>query len=291
MENVTVFGGAGFLGSHVADELSERGYRVKIFDRIKSPYLLPEQEMIIGDILDKKAVHEAVSQSDYIYNYAGLADINDAKEKPELTAQLNIMGNLHILEACRFHQVKRFIFASSVYVFSESGSFYRASKQASENFVELYYEKFALPYTILRYGSIYGRRADNRNAIYRFIESALREGKIKYQGSGEELREYVHANDAACLSVDILKESYANKHFVITGNNLMKVADVMQMISEILKEKDIELMFDNKDIEAHYNITPYTYKPKIGKKIIANPFVDMGQGILDCIHELVKKDS
>lgn len=284
MDKVIVFGGAGFLGSHVADELTERGYEVTIFDIVESNYLKPGQKMFLGNILDKKNVYDAIEGAHYVYNFAGLADINESKEKPEETANLNIMGNINILEASRLAGVKRFIYASTVYVYSESGSFYRASKQASERFVELYYEKYGLPFTILRYGSLYGRRADNRNIIYKFIADALRKGEISYPGTGDELREYIHVCDAGKASVEILSPEYKNSHLVITGHQSLRVKDVMKMISEILGNTT-KLRFDNAEYEAHYNITPYSYKPRLGKKLVVNPFVDMGQGILDCVHE------
>ena len=284
MEKVVVFGGTGFLGSHVADELTERGYDVSIFDVKKSPYLRDDQQMILGDILDKDLVANAVRGADFVYNFAGLADINEAKDKPEETVRLNILGNINVLEAVRSSPVKRFVYASTVYVYSESGSFYRASKQASEKYIELYHERYGLPYTILRYGSIYGRRADDRNIIYRFIAQALKDHEISYPGTGDELREYIHVADAGRASVEILKPEYANSHFTITGHQSFRVADVMRMISEILGNKP-KVRFENLKYEAHYNITPYAYKPKFGKKLVVNPFVDMGQGILDCIQE------
>ena len=77
-----VFGGSGLIGSHVADRLTEAGYDVTIFDLKPSPYLLPGQEIIIGDILDKKAVFDAVKGCDYIYNFAGMADLNTATTEP-----------------------------------------------------------------------------------------------------------------------------------------------------------------------------------------------------------------
>lgn len=283
---IIVYGGSGFLGSHVADELSDQGHEVRIFDLKRSPFLRNDQEMIIGDILDKESVLESADGCDVIYNFAGLADINEAKDQPELTAKLNILGNIHTLEAARAVRSKRFMYASTVYVFSESGSFYRASKQAGEKFVELYQEKYNLPFTILRYGSLYGRRADMRNAIYRFVHQALHVNQITYTGTGDELREYIHASDAARASVEALAENFANQHYVITGHQQLRVRDVMAMISEMLPERNVSLRFDNAEIEAHYSITPYTYKPRLGKKLVVNPFVDMGQGILDCIHEI-----
>jgi len=285
MENVLVFGGSGFLGSHVCDELSIRGYHVTIFDLVKSPFLRNDQTMLIGSILDKKQVDEACKNASYVYNFAGLADINEAKDKPIETAELNIIGNLNILEGCRKNKIKRFIYASTVYVYSSSGSFYRASKESAESFVELYEKKYHLPFTILRYGSLYGRRADLRNTIHRFIYSALKDGIIKYQGTGEELREYIHVVDAANASIQALEQAYENQHIVITGSQCIKVHEIMKMISEILEGK-AEIKCENLGLEAHYNITPYTYKPKISKKLVMNPFIDMGQGVLDCVYEI-----
>lgn len=284
MKKAIVFGGSGFLGSYVADELTTKGYDVSIYDIKKSPYLQNNQKMIQGDILDKASVEKAVQGMDYVFNFAGLADINEAKEKPEETITLNILANMYMLQAAKKAAVKRFVYASTVYVYSESGSFYRASKQASEKYVEVFHEKYGLPYTILRYGSIYGRRADDRNIIYRFISEAFSQEQITYPGTGDELREYIHAADAGRASVEILKPEYENSHFIITGHQSYRVADVMSMISEILDHKP-KIKFDNQNYDAHYNITPYSYKPKFGKKLVVNPFVDMGQGILDCIQE------
>src|SRR5690349_17052567 len=125
MSKAIVFGGSGFLGSHVADELSNQGLDVTIFDIKGSTFLKPNQRQVVGDILDKATVMQACEGMDYVYNFAGLADINEARENPELTAQLNVMGNVYILEAARKFKAKRFIYASTVYVYSESGSFYR----------------------------------------------------------------------------------------------------------------------------------------------------------------------
>lgn len=283
-KSIVVFGGSGFLGSHVADALTSAGYRVKIFDCKHSPYLQPKQEMIIGDIMDYDSVLSAVKDCEVVFNFAGIADIDDAIHRPIDTANLNIIGNLHILEACRHTQVKRFVFASSVYVFSQSGAFYRASKQSCEHFIETYYERYGLEYTILRYGTLYGRRADKRNNIYRLIQQGLREKKITYHGAPEAMRDYIHVEDAARLSVAILKDEFINRHIVLTGTERMSVQQLMKMIAEILPG-DVELEFTEQKLAGHYVMTPYSFHPKIGQKLISNAQVDMGQGILDCISE------
>ncbi|SVD95650.1 uncharacterized protein METZ01_LOCUS448504, partial [marine metagenome] len=100
-------------------------------------------------------------------------------------------------------KVQRFIFASTIYVYSNLGGFYRCSKQAAELFVEEFNGCYGLDFTILRYGSLYGARAGDDNGIRRFLLQGFRDGKIVYPGTGDEVREYIHAKDAARLTVDI----------------------------------------------------------------------------------------
>ena len=286
----TVFGGSGLIGSHVADRLTEVGYDVTIFDLKPSPYLLPGQEIIIGDILDKKAVSDAVKGCDYIYNFAGMADLNAATTEPLRTIEQNIVGTAILLEATLRSRAKRFIQASTIYVYSDTGGFYRCSKQAAELYVEEYNRKFGLEYTILRYGTVYGPRADSRNSIYRYLKQALDEGRIDCGGTGDETREYIHVRDAAQLSVDILADKYRNKQVIITGHHPMRLRDMLYTIREILSNR-IEINFEaSKSDTPHYNITPYSFVPKIGRKLVTHEYVDMGQGLLECISEMYDQD-
>jgi len=283
--NVLIFGGSGFLGSHTADALTEEGHKVKIFDIIESPYSQARQEMIVGDILDKKAVEKAVKGCDIVYNFAAMTDIEESHEKPLETIEKNVLGNTIILDACRKNKVKRFVFASTIYVYSDSGTFYRSSKQACELIIENYKEVFKLPYTILRYGSLYGPRAKDNNWIHRILKQALTEGKITRHGDGEEIREYIHVKDAAKLSVKILSKEYENRNVTITGNQPMKIKDLHTMVNEILGNNiDLEYL---PDISSnHYEITPYNFSPKVAQKLTSTEFHDMGQGILECLSEL-----
>lgn len=284
-EPVIVYGGSGFLGSHVSDALSDAGYRVRIFDRVPSPYLRADQQMVVGDLLDMNAVIDAARDCSYVYNFAGLADIDDAQNRPIETAQLNVLGNMHALEAARLANAKRFVFASTLYVYSETGSFYRASKQSSERFIEAYQERYGLNYTILRYGSLYGRRADMHNGIYRLLRQALEKRHVRYGGSAESMREYIHVTDAAKLSVQILDQQYENRHLVLTGQERMAVKNLMGMISEMIPG-GIALEYTQNPAPGHYVMTPYAFHPKIGHKLVANDYVDIGQGLLDCLAEI-----
>lgn len=280
-----VLGAGGFLGSHVADALSSAGYQVRLFDHTPSPFIRPDQEMIIGDLMDISQVSRAVQDAAVVYNFAAIADIDEANDKPLATASINVIGNMHALEASRLAGVRRFVFASSVYVYSEAGSFYRASKQAAERFTEAYHERYGMEYTILRYGSLYGRRSDQRNGIYRMLHEAIQQHSITYHGSGESIREYIHVEDAARMSVQVLAPEFANRHLILTGQEKMRIRDVMTMISEIMPW-DVALHFDQDKPGHHYQITPYAFQPRVGRKLVLNEHVDLGQGLLDCIQEI-----
>lgn len=283
--NITVFGGSGFLGSHVCDKLSDAGHTVTIFDVHPSPWLRPDQIMRQGDVLDERAVDEAVAGADAVYNFAGIADIGEAERRPLDTAKYNILGNAVVLEASRKAGVKRFVFASSLYVYSNAGGFYRCSKQACEPYIEHYRQAYGLEYTILRYGSLYGPRSDRRNAIYRFVREALETGRIEYFGLPSALREYIHVEDAAVCSVEILGPEFADSNIVLSGSQPMRVADLLKMIAEMLG-KDIEFAFLGDGKSGHYEITPYSFNPKVGKKMVPRLSTDLGQGILHIIEEM-----
>lgn len=282
--NIIVFGGSGFLGSHVCDKLSDAGHTVTIFDIAGSKYLRDDQKMIVGDILDEQKVKQAVKGKDIVFNFAGIADIGQANNRPVDTVKYNILGNTIILEACCDSKVKRYVFASSAYVYSKSGGFYRCSKQACELYIEMFNKNYGLEYTILRYGSLYGPRAGADNAIFRFVAQALKEKKISYEGSPESLREYIHVEDAALCSIEILKPDYKNQNIILTGHQSITVGNVLKMIAEILG-KDIEFVFEKDLATKHYEITPYSFNPRIGKKLTTPFHEDLGQGILRVIEE------
>ena len=285
MSRVCVIGGSGFLGSHVADALTAADHEVTIFDRIVSPWLQTTQDMVVGDILDLEALGRAVSGAEFVYNFAALADLNLALNKPLETVSINVLGNANVLEVCKRFKVKRFVYASTVYVHSREGGFYRCSKQAAESYVEEYQRAYGLDYTILRFGSLYGPRADVGNGLYRMVKRILQTGELRYEGSADAMREYIHVTDAASASVAILSDSFCNQSVVLTGQEPMRVVDLLGMVGEILGlQKSVELVVGEQP--GHYIRTPYAYQAKIGRKYIPPVHGDLGQGLLELISQV-----
>lgn len=284
-KKVVVFGGCGFIGVYLVEELLRRGYEVIAADINYSQYI-EKKYFKKCDILDINQVNDIVKKSDFVFNLAGNANLDDAVNDPIKTMQLNVMGNLNILESCKKNKIKRFIYASSAYAMSDKGSFYGISKLTSEKLVEEYYKKFGLEFTILRYGSVYGEKNFYNNYIYNLIKKALETGKIIHNGDGEEVREYIHAADIAKLSAQVIEdEKFANEHLILTGIERIHRKELFDMINEILGDK-LEIILNKNGYKNHYKTTPYSFHPTRSKKLVANPYIDLGQGILECIKNI-----
>lgn len=289
MSDILVTGAAGFLGSNIADELSRRGHNVTLFDKIQSPYATSNQHMIVGDMDDCDLLLEITKNSQYVYHFAALADIDECSEKPREAVLTNILGTVNLLEACKQNNVTRFIFASSAYVLSNHGGFYKSSKRACENFILDYQEKYGLEYVILRFGSLYGHRSNDKNGVYRIVKALLNNNEFTYSGSGEEIRELINVIDAAKISADCLDEKYNNSKLLVTGIERFKMSDVIDMIKEIIG-RDIKVNYSENTMANHYKITPYNYDLGYSYKIINNPYVDLGQGFVQVIHEILDNE-
>jgi UDP-glucose 4-epimerase len=286
MKLITVFGGSGFLGSYVVSELCDRGYKVVIADISKPDFNLDNASFVECDILDPSSIERALKGSDIVFNFAGFADVDQSIYQPTQTFQLNVIGNINILEGCAKIGIERYIYASSAYAFSNSGSFYGISKLASEKIIEEFEKRHNIPFTIIRYGSLYGERANEMNGIYRILKQAVDSAQIDFPGDGEGVREYIHASDAAVLSVDIImNDKYLNEHLILTGMERYRHKDILRMIQEIFDDK-IEVNYTDAEYTGHYSVTPYSFQPNTAKKLILNPYIDLGQGMIQCIEHI-----
>ena len=286
-KKILITGGAGFLGSHVADAFSKAGYKVIIFDKKESSWIRKDQKFIKGDILDEKLVNKSLKGIYGVLHFAGASDIDDSNKRPLETIKYNILGTSNILEACVKSKVSRFIFASSIYVYSDHGGFYRSTKQSSELLIENYHKLKKQNFTILRFGSLYGRRANKFNWINNIIYQALKKNKMERHGSGDEIRDYIHVFDAAKACVSILDKKFQNKYVILKGTQTIKIKDLMKMINEII-DKKIQIKYLPKKDEEHYEITPYSFRPRTAIRYTENTQMDLGEGILDTVYEVYK---
>lgn len=273
-----VTGGNGFIGSHLVDILLKKKYKVTIFDKKKFHNKKRNLKIIYGDFKNTKLLRKTVKNNEFIFHFGGLSGINESLKKPIETAQTNIISTLKLLEFAKEFKLKRFVYASSVYVNSEQGGFYKSSKKAAEDYIDEYNKRFNLNFTILRFGTIYGTRANRENSINNIINDAIKLKKVIYQGNKRNLREYINVYDAAKASEKIISSKYKNKYVTITGKRKIPVAYVLNTIKKLLKIKK-KIIFRNKKQVGHYLKEPNTFKPRVGKKIMLDNHVSLKEGI------------
>ena len=137
----------------------------------------------------------------------------------------------------------------------------------------------------MRYGSLYGPRSENTNGLMRIVRDALDTGVVKYNGSPAAFREYIHVEDAAKASVKALGDDFRNQSVVLTGQEPMRVVDLLKMLAEILGLPESVEFIEGNNL-GHYNRTPYAYLPKLGRKYVPPFHVDLGQGLMQLIDEI-----
>ena len=282
---ITVLGGSGFIGSHVADELSKKGHKVTIFDKKKSKWLRDDQKMVIGDVFNYKVLENAIKGCQVVYNFAALADLDQAMKEPLVSARTNILGTVQALNLCKKYKVKRFIQASSIYAGTDQGGFYSCSKRAADDYVKEFYKSYNQNYTILRYGSVYGPRSDKSNGLRKIIDRAIWQRKLIYMGNKKTIRKYVNVLDVAKASVEILKDSYKNKSILLTGQKGKKISEVLKFISKTLKINS-KIIYKNEKKSKHYvtKLNPYIMTQATEFKF--NKTADLEKSILSLIEKL-----
>ena len=284
---ILIFGGNGFLGLQLAKKLSEIDHKVTIFDKNLKSIKSRKIKFINGDILNKKRVDKAVAGQDIVFNFAAVSDIEESIKNPLDSAKINIIGNINVALACVKKKVKKLIFASTIYVHSSQGGFYKVSKKSSEMFLEEFFKRYKLKYTILRFGTIYGKTSSEKNGLKKIIFSAFKYKKLEYSGTKKAQRRYLHVNDAVDACIKIINKKYDKENILITGKKIIKVKKILDIVSNKLNLKK-KYFFKNIRGSGHYDTDPYTYKIPKEKKFFFKSQIDIEDGISELINQFKK---
>lgn len=224
-------GGAGFIGSNLAEAILELGYKVKVLDnfstgkrenieRFKNN---PNFLLIEGDIRDIKTCEEAVKDVDYILHQAAWGSVPRSIEMPLVYEEINIKGHLNMMEAARKADVKKFVYASSSSVYGDHPKLpkvegaegrvlspYALTKRVNEEYADLYFRLYGLETVGLRYFNVFGRYQDPHGfyaaVIPKFVKLLLNDQAPTINGDGETSRDFtyidnvIEANLKACLA-------------------------------------------------------------------------------------------
>jgi UDP-glucose 4-epimerase len=213
-----VTGGAGFIGSHLATALVERGDAVRVFDNLRSgsranlAHLGTKIEVVEGDLLDAAAIERAVEGVEVIFHQAALASVPRSVEKPLDTHAVCVTGTLQLLDAARKAGVRRLVFAGSSSVYGNQPAMskretdvlsplspYAAAKLAGEAYCQSFTAVYGLETVVLRYFNVFGPRQDPHSeysaVIPKFVSLMLRGKRPMVFGDGQQSRDFTYVED------------------------------------------------------------------------------------------------
>jgi len=284
---IAVTGGSGFIASHVVHHLRADGNEVVVIDHRVRPHREDVQFEDI-DILNLSALIQATRGCDYVFHLAAVSNVNYAHKYPVYTIDLNINGTANVLEAARLNEVRRVLFASTVWVYTgtrgngllneeepfhlpDAGHIYTSSKIASEMIIHNYWQLYRQPFTILRYGVPYGPRMREELVIPIFIRKALRGEPIVIQGDGDQYRNYVYIDDLARAHMLALSPRAENEVYNLEGSQKITISDVAHMINKVLgggvRIEHVPARpgdYAGKEVSARKILKELEWKPEVG---------------------------
>jgi UDP-glucose 4-epimerase len=227
---ILVTGGAGFIGSHVAEHLLDRGHEVAVVDDLSSGKRenVPEGvELYVHDIRSGCAEVFEEFQPEALSHQAAQMDVRRSVREAAFDADVNILGTIRLLQSCIEHGVKKVVFASSGgAIYGEQEEYpapeehpayplspYGVSKLAAERYLHFYSVQYAISYAALRYANVYGPRQDpHREAgvVAFFCGNLAAHRPSTINGSGEQTRDYVYVGDVARANVLALENGALN---------------------------------------------------------------------------------
>ena len=265
---ILVTGGAGFIGSHLVERLLDEGHPVVCldnFDDFYSPALKrrnlaralkhPGFRLVEGDLRDEAGMKQlfAGGKFDLVAHLAARAGVRPSVENPALYVDVNLRGTVHLLEACRNHGVRRFLFASSSSVYGNSSrvpfseedpvntpiSPYAATKKAGELLCHTYHHLYGMDVACLRYFTVYGPRQRPEMAIHHFTRSIHEGRKISLFGDGSSRRDYTYIDDAVGGTLAAIRREHGFEVYNIGESQTIALAELIAAIEEQVGKKAV----------------------------------------------------
>ncbi len=296
---ILVTGGAGFIGSHVVEELVDRGYDVVVLDNFimgREENLRKVQddvEIVRADVTDPRAVDRTLReyQPEVVIHLAAQVNVRYSMESPFVDARINALGTLNLVSLAAEHNVERFVYASSGgAVYGEPEylpvdeehptrpiSNYGVSKLAGEHYVRVYAERDGFEHVILRYANVYGPRQDPRGeagVIPIFLLRAARGEPLTVFGDGEQTRDFVFVGDVARITVEAVERG-EGVYNVGTGRET-SVNDIVEVVKAVTG-LDVEIVYEEPrpgEVRRIY-LDPSRAREELGFE----PRVDLEEGI------------
>ncbi len=261
-----VTGGAGFIGSHIVEELLRGGASVRVLDNFSSgkrenlAAFQGDLEIMEGDLRDTEVIKAATRDVNLVFHLAAFVSVPQSMAEPEACFAINVGGTVTLLEAARRAGVRKVVLSSSTAVYGNPEEFptdeeaplrpvspYALSKQVNELYARLYTQTFNLPVTALRYFNVYGPRqrpdSDYAAAISIFTRRLVNGEPITIYGDGKQSRDFIFVKDVVCANLMAAESNAAGEAFNICTGRETSLLDLLEELSEI-SPRQPEVRFD-----------------------------------------------
>ncbi|MCH7315729.1 SDR family NAD(P)-dependent oxidoreductase [Acinetobacter sp. ANC 3882] len=270
-----VTGAAGFIGSHICEELLKEPSNIVI--GVDNFYSGKQSNIdLLKDISSKFIFyktdicnHEEICQIfkkhnvQYVFHEAAIASVQTSIENPLLTNEVNIKGSLNILEASRKNAVKRFFFASSAAIYGDEPTLpkdeksitrpispYGLEKFVTEQYMKLYASQYGLECIALRYFNVYGPRQDPHSeysGVISIFDNRIRQKlPITIYGDGEQYRDFIYVKDVAKANIKLMDYNLNDNNFLVVCTGSGKSTTINRLV-EVIKNR-----YDSNDIQPSY---------------------------------------
>ena len=259
-----ITGGAGFIGSNLAEALLQRGMRVRVFDdfstgrRVNLEDLEGDLDIVEGDLRDAVAVRDAARGCAFVFHEGAIPSVARSVADPVSTNDVNISGTLNVLMAARDEVVERVVFASSSSAYGNARTLpvtedqpsnpispYGVSKLAGERYLTSFHASYGLPAIALRYFNVFGPRQDPNSeyaaVVPRFVTACLESRPVTIFGDGEQLRDFTFVGDvvAANLCAAEAGENALGRWYNIAGGNPNTVNTLLGTIQSLVPTEPV----------------------------------------------------
>lgn len=256
---IVITGGAGFIGSHLAEFWSQMGNEVVVLDNLRSGFTenienINNVELVNVSITDRKQVFNVLEGADYVFNLAAMISVPESIEKPEECVNINVLGLLNVLDAAKKHKVKKVVHSSSAAVYGDDPvlpkkvdmrpkplSPYGITKLDGEYYLQMYKDQYDLNTTSLRYFNVFGPRQDPKSqyaaAVPIFIYKALKNDTITIYGDGEQTRDFIFVKDVVKANVLAAKKESISGVFNVANEQTISIKQLANKIIELTNSR------------------------------------------------------